>query len=98
MERQRWSVLLLVVLPGMAASAISAYFLFPDWAALTPSAACCQQLVALSTTTLMALEVVGAAEQRHRINCFAEGVGMLLGWTIVAIGLHGFCTLPKPSR
>jgi hypothetical protein len=41
------------------------------------------------------LSIAGAAEERHRINCFAEGVGVLLGGAITAIGIHGICTQPK---
>jgi hypothetical protein len=43
------------------------------------------------------LFVAQAAENRHRINCFAEGLGVLLGMGIAAIGIHGICTLPKKN-
>jgi len=88
-------LLLLVVMPGFSASAVCAYYLIPEWAALTasyqnyrrvseaPSAAEKEILIAAKT-----------AQEIHRINCFAEGVGLLLGGIIVSIGIHGFCTLP----
>jgi hypothetical protein len=34
----------------------------------------------------------------NRINCFAEGIGVLLGGILVAIGLHGLCLLPGSIR
>ncbi|MFP4009249.1 MAG: hypothetical protein ACLFV6_14785 [Spirulinaceae cyanobacterium] len=84
------SLLLLgVVLPGLSLTAISAYFLFPEWAALTASHENYQRLAQSGTATVQELEIAQAAEMRHRINCFAEGVGVLGGWMIVAIGLHG---------
>ncbi|NJN32798.1 MAG: hypothetical protein HC824_22090, partial [Synechococcales cyanobacterium RM1_1_8] len=32
------------------------------------------------------------AETRHRLNCFAEGIGVLLGGIWMSIGIHGICT------
>ncbi|MCU0550208.1 MAG: hypothetical protein MUC48_12735 [Leptolyngbya sp. Prado105] len=40
------------------------------------------------------LSVAQSAEVRHRINCFAEGLGVLLEGVIVAIGVRGLCGLP----
>lgn len=83
----------LVILPGIASTAISTYYLFPEWDALTDSHARYQKL-AQSGAPLRELSIAQAAETRHRINCFAEGVGALLGLVIVSIGVHGFCILP----
>jgi len=47
---------------------------------------------------LSALFIAEAWENIHRINCFAEGVGVLLGGILAAIGLHGLCLLPRPAR
>ncbi len=78
-----------VVLPGLSLTAISTYFLFPEWTALTASHEKYQRLANSETSTLKELEIAQAAEMRHRINCFAEGVGVLGGWIVVAIGIHG---------
>lgn len=94
-----WALVLLVVIPGGCFSGFSAYWLFRDWAALTASHQRFEQVAAAnpSPTELM---IATAAEQRHRINCLAEGVGVLLGGVIWAIGIHGLCTLPSqlPNR
>jgi hypothetical protein len=79
MKARVWTLLLLVVLPGAAFSGSSAYFLFPDWAMLTVSHQNYQKLAASPTSSLRDLAIAEAAENRHRINCFAEGVGALLG-------------------
>ncbi|MCY7282016.1 MAG: hypothetical protein LH679_00965, partial [Cyanobacteria bacterium CAN_BIN43] len=72
---------------------------FPDWAMLTVSHQNYQKLAASPASTLRDLAIAEAAENRHRINCFAEGVGALLGGIILSIGIHGICTLPtQPDR
>jgi hypothetical protein len=44
----------------------------------------------------MSGESISFMEQnRHRINCFAESIGVLIDGVIMAISLHGLCTLPK---
>lgn len=84
-----------VIIPGFLLTAISAYFLFPEWMALTASHEQYQRLANSDTTTIKELEIAQAAELRHRLNCFAEGVGVLGGWTIVAIGLHGLTRIDQ---
>ncbi|MEG3959594.1 hypothetical protein [Microcoleus sp. herbarium2] len=37
------------------------------------------------------------AQEIYRINCFAEGVGLLLGGIIVSSGIHGVCMLPPET-
>ncbi|MBE9128517.1 MULTISPECIES: hypothetical protein [unclassified Coleofasciculus] len=92
-------LLLFIVLPGCAASALSAYYLLPEWVALERHHTYYQKLSQSPSSTLRDLSIAQAAENRHRINCFAEGVGVLLGGGIAAIGIHGICTLPqKTSR
>jgi hypothetical protein len=90
-------VLLLVataIAPGLGAIAISTFYLFPEWSALDKSYQNYQKL-AISGAAVRALSIAQAAENRHRINCFAEGVGVLLGGIMVSIGVHGLCTLPQ---
>lgn len=88
-------LLALVVLPGAALVSLSAYYLFPEWATLTKSYQNVQTLAQTPTSSDRALSLSQAAENRHRVNCFAEGIGVLLGTVVVAIGIHGLCTLPQ---
>jgi hypothetical protein len=90
-------LLVFVVLPGFAASVLSAYYLFPEWVALERHQRYYQQLSESPSSTMRDLSIAQAAENRHRINCFAEGVGVLLGGVIAAIGIHGLCTLPPKN-
>ncbi|NES23105.1 MAG: hypothetical protein F6K41_30350 [Symploca sp. SIO3E6] len=92
MKLRQTILLLLVVLPGFAASAASAYYLFPEWIALEAAYQSYQELAQSTSSTIRDLSIAQAAEQRHRVNCFAEGVGVLLGSVIAAIGIHGICT------
>ncbi|HEY9779424.1 MAG TPA: hypothetical protein V6D09_04720 [Leptolyngbyaceae cyanobacterium] len=87
-------LILAVVLPGIAATSLSAYYLIPEWAVLEASYKNYQQLAKSPDSTMRELSIAEAAENRHRINCFAEGVGVLLGSVIAAIGIHG-CTQPR---
>jgi hypothetical protein len=84
-----------VVLPGVAFSGVSIYYLLPEWAVLDAAYKNYQQVAKSPSATMRDLLVAEAAENRHRINCFAEGVGVLLGGVITAIGIHGICTLPN---
>jgi len=88
-------LLLLVVLPGITASSFSAYYLLPEWAALDASYKSYERVAKSPSSTMRDLFIAEAAENRHRINCFAEAVGVLLGGVIAAIGIHGMCALPK---
>lgn len=88
------ALLVLVVLPGTALMGISGFYLLPEWATLTASHQHYQTLAA-SGAVERDLAIAQAAENRHRLNCFAEGVGVLLGGIIFAIGIHGICTLPQ---
>lgn len=91
--------LLLLLMPGIAAIGFSSYFLFADWDALTRSQRNYAKL-ASEGAGLRELSIAQSAEMRHRINCFAEGVGVLLGGVIFASsfrcargnGVHGLCT------
>lgn len=88
-------LLLLVVLPGFSASAVCAYYLVPEWAALTASY---QNYRAVSESPSAAekeILIAKTAQEIHRINCFAEGVGLLLGGIILSIGIQGICILPQ---
>ncbi|MBI4784823.1 MAG: hypothetical protein HY785_26455 [Oscillatoriophycideae cyanobacterium NC_groundwater_1537_Pr4_S-0.65um_50_18] len=85
------------MLPGAALGGSSAFYLFPDWSALSASHQNYQKLAQDPNSTLRDLAIAEAAENRHRLNCFAEGIGVLLGGIILSIGVHGVCTLPHPA-
>jgi hypothetical protein len=91
------ALLLTSVLPGLGAMSLSGYYLFPDWVQLDQSHRQYQALAGQGQG-LRELSIAQAAETRHRLNCFAEGVGVLLGGIIFSIGVHGLCTLPKPHE
>jgi hypothetical protein len=78
-------------MPGVATAGISLYYLFPEWAVLDSSYRNYAKIAKLKTTTINELSIAQAAENRHRINCFAEGVGVLLGGIMAGIGIHGIC-------
>ena len=82
------------IAPGLGAIAISTFYLFPEWSALDRSYHNYQTL-AKSEAPVREVSVAQAAENRHRINCFAEGIGVLLGGIMVSIGVHGLCLLPR---
>lgn len=90
-------LLLTSVLPGLGAIAISGYYVFPEWTALDRSYRNYQTLAAQGQGQ-RELSIAQAAETRHRINCFAEGIGVLLGGIIFSIGVHGLCMLPSPRK
>lgn len=89
------ALLILVVLPGATFTGVSTYYLFPEWVVLDNSYQNYQRLAKVPTSSVRDLSVAQAAETRHRLNCFAEGVGVLCGGVIMAIGIHGICTLPR---
>lgn len=88
-------LLLLVVLPGLSACLICGYYLLPEWAALEASYKNYRQVSNSPNATEKDVFVAKTAQEIHRINCFAEGIGLLLGGIIFSIGIHGICTLPK---
>jgi hypothetical protein len=81
------------IAPGLGAIAICTFYMFPEWSALDRAHRNYQSL-ASSGADMRALSIAQSAENRHRINCFAEGVGILLGGVMVSIGVHGLCLLP----
>lgn len=87
-------LILAVIVPGIAATSLSAFYLLPEWVVLEASYKNYQQMAKSPNSTMRELSIAPSAENRHRINCFAEGVGVLLGGVITAIGIHG-CTQPR---
>ena len=92
----RFTLLLLTtVLPGFAAAVVSGYFLLVDWAALSQAHDRLDQVAQAPDRTIETIAIAQQAETRHRINCFAGGVGVLLGGIWMSIGIHGICAQPK---
>lgn len=99
LRAKRLALLLCAVLPGAGAALVSAWFLRLDFLALRRAfpafeaeARLAQEGVTQNTATLAAAE---GLQNAYRLNCFADGVGALLGLILVAIGLHGLCLLPS---
>jgi hypothetical protein len=92
----RMFLLLGVTMLGVIAVLVSGYYLLLDWAALREAYARFE-IVAMRPAGLNALLVAEARQNVHRLNCFAEGVGVLLGAILAAIGMHGLCLLPCRS-
>jgi hypothetical protein len=89
----RGLLFLTTIVPGLSAIAISTFFLFPEWAALDRAYRNYEKL-SRSGAGARELSIAQSAEVRHRINCFAEGIGVLLGGVMVSIGVHGLAVLP----
>jgi hypothetical protein len=81
---------------GVVASLVSGYYLLQDWAALNMYYARFEKLV-MSSAEMRSLFIAEAQQNAFRINCFADGVGVLLGAILAAIGLHGLCLLGSRS-
>jgi hypothetical protein len=94
---RRLVLTLCVLLPGLAAAGVSGFFLLRDWAALTAAFARLEA-VARSGGDTQALLVAQGYDHLYRLNCFADGVGVLLGLLIAAVGIHGLCTLRGAPR
>ena len=91
---RRLALVVLLVLPGLAAVAVSGCYLFQDWAALSTAFARLERVVA-GSSDLRGIVAADALQNAHRINCFADGVGVLLGAILAGIGIHGLCVMPK---
>jgi hypothetical protein len=79
------------IAPGLFFAGVSTHYLFQDWAALDRSFQRFAKLSQSPDPTVPQLLIAKAAEDRHRVNCFAEGIGVLAGWGIAAIGIHSLC-------
>ena len=90
-------LLVVVVLAGVLAVVVSGHWLFKDWSALNTAYVRFEEL-AMSAADLRSVFIAEARQNAFRINCFAEGVGVLLGGILAVIGLHGLCLLRGDSR
>jgi hypothetical protein len=82
----------LVILPGLLVVAGAAYGALLDWAALRAAYARFA-VVSRGSGDMRALFIAEAQQNIHRVNLFADGVWLLLGAVLVAIGLVGLCII-----
>ena len=90
-------VWLLTIIPGFAAVGVSAYYLFLDWASLNRSFARWEYAVYHNGTPHQ-IAIAETYQNAFRINCFADGLGVLLGAILVAIGLNALCVLQTKQK
>lgn len=90
----RIAALSMIVMVGLTASLVSGYYVFQDWAALNMYYARFEKLV-MSSAEMRSLFIAEANQNVFRVNCFADGVGVLLGAMLSAIGVHGLCILRR---
>lgn len=90
----RVAILGFVVFAGMCAVVVSGFYLFIDWATLV---AHYKQFEAAAHNgaDMRTLFILEAQQNVFRINVFAEGVWVLLGGILAAIGIHGLF-MPQP--
>ena len=93
---RRLALLVCVVLSGLAAAGVSGLFLQRDWSALTTAFARLEQVVS-SGGDARAVLVAQGFDRIYRLNCFADGIGVLFGMLIAAVGIHGLCLLRDPA-
>jgi hypothetical protein len=88
MKTVRGVLLGVVTASGFVACLVSGYYVLQDWAALNIYYARFEELT-MSNASMRSLFIAEAHQNVFRINCFADGVGVLLGAILAAIGLHG---------
>lgn len=77
---------LLFFVGGLCACLASAYYVFQDWHALNVFYARFESLVR-SNAPERSLFIASTEQAAFRLNCFADGVGVLLGAMLTALGL-----------
>lgn len=82
------ALLLFAVLPGLCAALASGYYVFQDWGSLNRSYARWEHL-AYHNGSARSLEIAATQQAAFRLNCFAYGVGVLLGVILLSVGLIG---------
>jgi hypothetical protein len=86
------SLLLFAVIPGFIGALVSGYYVLQDWGALNRAYSRWEDLVRAGKSG-HALLVAHDYQNMFRINCFADGVGVLLSAILCAIGLLGLSVL-----
>jgi hypothetical protein len=80
------------IVPGFVGALVSGYYVLLDWAALNRAFAHWQHAINTGGSD-RALQVAHDYQNAFRINCFADGVGVLLSAILCAIGLLGLSVL-----
>jgi hypothetical protein len=93
----RWLALLAVVLAGLAVIVVCGYLLMRDMASLQFYFAQFNGL-ADGFSSDRELLIADAREKTYRINTFANGIAVLLGAILAAIGVHGLCVMPPRAK
>jgi len=88
MLRIQFWVWMTLTLGGLFACLASAFYVFQDWHALNVHYARFQTLV-MSDAPLRSIFIAEAQQNSFRINCFADGIGVLLGAILMALGFNG---------
>lgn len=79
----------LFFLGGLAACLVSAYYVFKDWHSLNVFYARFEKL-AMSDAPLRSIIIASSHQAAFRLNCFADGVGVLLGAILALLGWNCF--------
>jgi len=82
------TIALLAITPGLVIAGVCTFYTLQDWALLAKAYAEFER-VASSTADLRAVFVAESRQNLYRLNCFADGVGVLGGLIIAAIGITG---------
>lgn len=94
---RRMVLTLFVVLPGLAAVVVCGHYMFQDWSALISAFARLERAIQGGNPAQIAS--AQAIDGIFRLNAFADGVGVMLGALLFAVGVHGLCLLPpEPVR
>lgn len=93
----RTPVLVVIVIAGLVVVGIAGVNCLWDWALLKGSMVKFGVVVS-GGGEMRELMIAEARMDWHRINCFAEGVGVLLGAILTVLGAHGLCLLPVGRR
>lgn len=80
------------VAPGLLGFAVSGYYCLQDWASLNRSFARWEHLIRSGGDERQLL-IADTYQNAFRINCFADGVGVLLSAILCSIGVLGLCLM-----
>lgn len=86
------ALFLFAVIPGFVGALVSGYYVLQDWGALNRAYGRWEDLVRAGKSG-HALLVAHDYQNMFRINCFADGVGVLLSAILCGIGLSGLSVL-----
>ena len=86
------ALIIFSILPGLAGVLVSGYYVFQDWASLNRAFVRWEHIVRTGGSE-RALMVAESYQNAFRINCFADGVGVLLSAILFSIGLLGLCLM-----